>query len=32
MGGPFIAKTEPGIREAFQDFQDNKFGPPAVRE
>lgn len=32
MGGPFIAKTKEGIQEAFQDFQDNKFGPPAVRE
>lgn len=32
MGGPFIAKTRAGIQEAFQDFQNNKFGPPAVKE
>lgn len=32
MGGPFIAKTKSGIMEAFQDFQDDKFGPPAVRK
>ncbi|WP_198042680.1 pirin family protein [Oceanobacillus sp. AG] len=32
MGGPFIAKTRAGIQEAFRDFQDDKFGPPAVRE